>query len=85
MTRDQAKELLPIIQAFADGKEVQVNSCGVWQRLCREPTFSLSPDHYRIKPEPREYWLIPSERIVKGPVARGEAVPAILVREVIEE
>ena len=31
MTREQAKELLPIIQAFAEGKTIQVWANDTWQ------------------------------------------------------
>ena len=31
MTREKAKELLPIIQAWTEGKEIQLKSCsGKW-------------------------------------------------------
>ena len=50
MTREEAKELLPIIKAFAEGKTVQIKVRGKWVDLC-ETDFSRSPDEYRIKPE----------------------------------
>lgn len=51
MNRDQAKQLLPIIQAFAEGKTVQwFNDLGDWKNL-KEASFHLPPDRYRIKPE----------------------------------
>lgn len=52
MTREQAKELLPIIQAFAEGKTIQCKSSirDEWRDF-EEPVFNGSPDNYRIKPE----------------------------------
>lgn len=57
MNREQAKELLPIIQAFADGKTIQVKaSDGLWYgregENC-EFNFNADPQMYRIKPEPK--------------------------------
>ena len=50
MTREEAKEMLPIIQAWADGKIIQVREKGRWVELCIDD-FTRSPDRYRIKPE----------------------------------
>ena len=52
MTREQAKELLPIIQAFAEGKTVQFLDGGKWADVY-ETDFHESPVKYRIKPEPK--------------------------------
>ena len=56
MTREEAKELLPIIQAFAEGKHIQWrNHCKNWidvnERDGLNTEFPLSV--YRIKPEPK--------------------------------
>jgi hypothetical protein len=57
MTREQAKELLPIIQAFAEGKTIQFKSIDdKWDDFYnKEDKLSFdSPIHkYRIKPEPK--------------------------------
>lgn len=53
MNRQQAKELLPIIQAFAEGKTIEFrNSLGVWID-CDGIMFNWPPKDYRIKPEPK--------------------------------
>ena len=54
MTREEAKELLPIIQAFAEGKVIQFKSSitNEWRDF-NEPAFNGLPDNYRIKPEPK--------------------------------
>lgn len=51
MTREEAKELLPIMQAFAEGKTIQVWSNDTWQDE-EYPSFG-ELSLFRIKPEPR--------------------------------
>ena len=54
MTREEAKEMLPIIKAFCEGKQIQflfdewkdIDEIGI-----RE--FLENPELYRIKPEPK--------------------------------
>ena len=51
MTRKEAKKLLPIIQAYAEGKTVQYFSAGGRRWVdCNDPLFSKDVK-YRIKPE----------------------------------
>lgn len=54
MNREQAKELLPIIQAFAEGKTIEIRSNskynpGEWIETAT-PTFDIKSHEYRIKP-----------------------------------
>lgn len=52
MTKEQAKELLPIITAFAEGKTIEVkDDDGKWTEI-PYPVFRNIPEKYRIKPEP---------------------------------
>ena len=54
MTREEAKQLLPIIQAFAEGKTIEICDNRGWEDLIFEsPKFDCKPSCYRIKPEPR--------------------------------
>ena len=54
MTREEAKELLPIIQAFAEGKTIEIGDNLGWKDLIIEsPKFDCKPSCYRIKPEPK--------------------------------
>jgi hypothetical protein len=58
MTRDEAREFAKVVQAYADGKQVQFA-----EPMTREwkDTSGLSfPNdcHWRIKPEPREWWAL---------------------------
>lgn len=50
MTREEAKEILPIIQAWAEGKNIQYLSNGEWHDI-NQADFTCYPDKYRIKPE----------------------------------
>lgn len=53
MNRNQAKELLPIIKAFAEGKVIQVKDNNVWKDVDNNHNCVFLPDsyEYRIKPE----------------------------------
>ena len=56
MTREQAKEILPIIQAFVDGEKIQYrNYFDEWMDIKEneEVNFISSPSNYRIKPKPK--------------------------------
>lgn len=54
MNREQAKELLPIIQAFTEGKVIEFRELGYecWMDATK-PTFDIEKFEYRIKPEPK--------------------------------
>ena len=54
MNRQQAKELLPIIQAFAEGKTIEFRnkSFKEWSEI-ENPSFDPTITNYRIKPEPK--------------------------------
>ena len=50
MNRNQAKELLPIIKAFSEGKAIQQTDGYDWYDL-DDPDFMANGSSYRIKPE----------------------------------
>ena len=56
MTRKEAKDLLPIIQAFAEGKAIQSrhikSGSSLWYEV-ESPNFYNNDFEYRIKPEPK--------------------------------
>lgn len=56
MTRETAKEYLPLVQALAEGKTIQLN-VGGWQDTV-DVDFSHPVRYYRIKPEPRRWWIV---------------------------
>ncbi len=90
MNRERAKELLPIIEAFANGEMIEFQmSDGTWETAIT-PTLEDSVA-YRIKPkEPREFCLFWDNRQVDFHVleapgkAEGHWDNVIKVREVIE-
>ena len=53
MNRNQAKEILPIIRAFIDGKQIQhlYNKWEDIENLTND--LIINPELYRIKPEPK--------------------------------
>ena len=56
MNREQDKKLLPIIEAFANGEEIQFkDSAGNWENSNNPMFYDLR--EYRIKPKPRECWV----------------------------
>ena len=91
MNRERARSLLPIIQAFADGKIIQTKYN---DRRYRKDTWFDTPDpewyehhDHRIKPEPREFWLYPIGNEWGGVDSEDKAKPysgVFKVREVIE-
>ena len=52
MNRNQAKELLPVIKAFSEGKAIQQTDGYDWYDL-DDPDFMANSSSYRIKPEPK--------------------------------
>ena len=54
MNRSEAKELLPIIQAFVEGIKIEYREKGEehWG-VTNTPTFNIDSNEYRIKPEPK--------------------------------
>lgn len=54
MNRQQAKEFLPIIKAFSEGKEIECRVEDKWYKLL-EICNETNPQDYRIKPEYRPF------------------------------
>lgn len=59
MNKNNAAAYLPLVQAMAEGKTIQVklNEKDTW-RTCPELMFMEPPECYRIKPEPRVLWAV---------------------------
>lgn len=57
MDRNQAKELLPIIQAYAEGKSIEFSSITdvskAWREVTDFPLGMIGSFKFRIKPEPK--------------------------------
>lgn len=58
MTREEVKKLIPIIQAFADGKTIEFFKQGEWMEL-NDPDFIWSRNiaHSRQKKSAGMRWL----------------------------
>lgn len=95
MTPHQASELIPIMQAFADGKVVQMwmpdhepgAAClGVWVDQ-KDPSFDVRYK-WRVKPEPREWMVVVDNGIIVAQFDEKVVYPVrtqfVQVREVIE-
>lgn len=52
MTREEVKQFLPILQAYAEGKEIEYFSGGEWDSV-PTPSFQDKPNQYRVKQEPK--------------------------------
>ena len=53
MTREEAKALLPIIQAYSEGKTIEYSATkDKWVEL-EDPRFNYNASLYRVKPEPK--------------------------------
>ena len=59
MTKDETKKAIEIMQAYVDGKNIQVLSDGEWLTFggMGAPEWNFSERHYRVKPEPLECWV----------------------------
>lgn len=57
MNREHWKALLPIIEAFANGEDVQVKTIGGNWQSTEMDTFEYNPKHYRIAPKEKTGWL----------------------------
>lgn len=92
MNKNTAKDYLPLVQALADGKTIQLQSGNSWLDI-EETKFNYDPSEYRIKPEPREKWFNRYENGVEnGPYstlqnalfAANSGATQVRYREVIE-
>lgn len=57
MNKENAKDYLPLVQALAEGKTVQVMKPDGWEDVTGEIAFVFEADQYRIKRESREVWI----------------------------
>ena len=58
MTRENAAAFLPLVQALAEGKTIEYRESKhyKWESQ-KELALIGEPSCYRIKPEPREFWI----------------------------
>jgi hypothetical protein len=89
MNASNAKDYLPLVQALAEGKQIQIQKMdgSAWFNPDTEILFQLPANQYRIKPEPREFWIInypDHPRVYLAPVNSScGGLEVIHVREVL--
>ena len=66
MTRENAKALLPIIKAYAEGKEIEIfdKTIKMWKTIML-PYFNCDSNIYRIKSEQKKEWHYDKKRSKK--------------------
>ena len=96
MNKENAKEFLPLVQALADGKTIQMRDVvsekvTLWDDL--DPSdihFCQHPEEYRIKPEPRtwEVWAHKNDKDIIASIPStwitDDTWKRITVQEVLE-
>jgi hypothetical protein len=95
MNRENAAKFLPLVQALAEGKVVQFRPTPLdnWKTIEKMDTKTWAPSHFRIKPEPREWWInvYPTENAyaykehAKAAKNCGRGGETIRVREIIDD
>ena len=86
MNKENAHLYLPLVQALVDGKIIQFKTdSGNWKDGV-DLGFSLNPEYYRIKPEPRtfEMWITPIGTMYPILGLEHPLYERITVREVLE-
>lgn len=89
MNRDETKHAIAVMQAWLDGKTVQARAknwlTSEWITLTKWSPDDFVNYDYRIKPEPREFWVMPGGGgvIEEGPPTAHSGW--VRVREVLED
>ena len=65
MTRENAKKLLPIIQAYVDGKEIECKGLYDDWHSSEDFNFDCEPENYRIKTEPKYRQFIDCDELIQ--------------------
>lgn len=81
MNSTNAKDYLPLVQALAEGKVIQISSGeGHWADIS-DPNFGSHASDYRIKPDPREIWVNEYQDFPSAIHATEAAAKAHLMQE----
>jgi hypothetical protein len=55
---EETKKAIEVMQAFVDGKTIQIKTAGRWFDTIMNPLWDWYETDYRIKPtEPKEIWV----------------------------
>jgi hypothetical protein len=95
MNAQNAHEYLPLVQALADGKTIQVYDTLMGWVDREDFVFGTEPSDYRIKPEPRTFyvwvcvdpyyeWVVGDKRLDKPLNAHLKCWERITVQEVLK-
>lgn len=96
MNREQAKLLAPVIAAFGEGRDIQYSmSGGIWITYTgntHDPIITSFGYNWRIKPEPREWWvnIYPNDAMIHENKESADIsanlsrIECIRVREIID-
>jgi hypothetical protein len=59
ISKNNAAEYIPLLQAMSEGKQLQIRTKdGCWSDAPVYLAFNAGPEYYRIKPpEPRRFWV----------------------------
>lgn len=84
MTREQIKALLPVITAFAEGREIEyrISEEGPWHSdVNLSLAFDCGSRNYRIKPEPKRVpWTVATCPVGAAIRAKGgAAIPRVII------
>ena len=77
MNRDNAHLYLPLVQALAEGKTIQIKENRGWRDI-GEAVLTCDPSRYRIKPEPKTAWYRVAETTL-GLIVCNNAMDASLI------
>lgn len=86
MNRERARELLPIIEAYANGEKIEgrpLSSLNNFTSVGEDNSglYFCDDVEYRIKPKPREFWINPELMTVWS--TKGANNDCIKVREIL--
>ena len=81
MTRDETAKLIPIMQAFVDGAEIECQVENNAWFSTNDPAWGYLDYKYRIKKTPRTFWIYPHVGLC---TSRPENPDYIEVLEVIK-
>lgn len=57
MKPEEIKSMMPVIQAFAEGKPIEHKGIYGW-KASTDLSFCDGPENYRIKSEPKKIWAV---------------------------
>ena len=93
MNIEETKVAIAVMQAFVEGEKIErMISGNQWQEV-EEPVWSWNEVNYRVKREPREFWVNVYEKRESYTwstkeeaerMARDDRVACVHVREVLE-